>query len=198
MRALDLFCGLGGWSDGLAQVGFDVTGVDIIDVGYKHKLILADVRFLHPSQFEGYDVIVGSPPCRDFSRLYRPGLKYWKDPPDPHRGLRLVYEFLRIARGARPKIWLMENIDRLGLYLILKPRMVVTLGCGRKRGFWGDFPLFLVPFDTTVIPTEKINGPYRSWERARIPLPTALSFARACRDYLLKTEVNSEATTSRS
>jgi site-specific DNA-cytosine methylase len=26
MKALDLFCGLGGWSDGLAVEGFDVLG----------------------------------------------------------------------------------------------------------------------------------------------------------------------------
>lgn len=29
MKALDLFCGLGGWSDGLALEGFEMLGIEI-------------------------------------------------------------------------------------------------------------------------------------------------------------------------
>ena len=29
LKALDLFCGLGGWSDGLSLEGFEVSGVEI-------------------------------------------------------------------------------------------------------------------------------------------------------------------------
>jgi len=56
MKALDLFCGLGGWSDGLAMEGFEVLGVEIepkITKLYKHDVICADVRTLDGELFKG-------------------------------------------------------------------------------------------------------------------------------------------------
>lgn len=32
--AIDLFCGLGGWTDGLLAEGYDVTGYDIEEHAY--------------------------------------------------------------------------------------------------------------------------------------------------------------------
>ena len=73
MRALDLFCGFGGWSDGLVLEGFEVLGVEIepeIAELYKHPVIVDDVRNLDPEDFRGYDVIVGSPPCTTLTFIY--------------------------------------------------------------------------------------------------------------------------------
>jgi len=63
MKALDLFCGLGGWSDGLSIEGFEILGVEInqeIADLYNHPVIVADVRDLNGKDFQGYDLIVGS------------------------------------------------------------------------------------------------------------------------------------------
>jgi len=192
MKALDLFCGLGGWSKGLVSQGFEVTGVDIVDVGYPYNLVISSVENLAGSDYAGYDVIVGSPPCRDFSRLATVGKVRWVDPPNITKGLVLVRAFLRFIQDAKPRIWLLENTYRLAPILEansgLKPRMVVYLARGMKRAFWGDFPLFLVPFDSTRPNTEDIVGKYRSWLRAEIPFSVANSFACAARQYLTNKE----------
>lgn len=164
--------------------------MDIVDVGYPYNLILANVRDINGKDFADYDVIVGSPPCRDFSRATAFGKRKWRDPPDVERGLLLVDAFLRVIHDAKPSIWLMENSYRLIPLLeeskALKPRMVVTLAKGMKRAFWGDFPLFLISPDCTRQNAQDIHGRHRAWLRAEIPFPVANSFASVARITLEK------------
>jgi hypothetical protein len=77
--AVDLFCGLGGWTEGLLAEGYRVVGFDIEEHVYgEHrypgKLILADVLTLHGSLFARADLIVASPPCQEYSYMAMP----WK------------------------------------------------------------------------------------------------------------------------
>jgi len=178
MKALDLFCGLGGWSDGLVMEGFEVLGVEIepkIASLYKHPVIVEDVRKLRGEQFPGYNLIVGSPPCRDFSIIGKTLGHTWKKPPCPEDGLELVNAFIRIVKEAEPDFWLMENV--LGLIDYLgTPKFKTKLGKGMLRAFWGNFPSFLI----TRLMSKRISksqsgrldwqgsGKLKSWERARI------------------------------
>ncbi len=77
MLAIDLFCGLGGWTDGLLAEGWDVIGFDnerhqYGDAKYPAQLVLQDVLTLHGSQFKDVDLIVASPPCQEFSYMAMP------------------------------------------------------------------------------------------------------------------------------
>ena len=77
--AIDLFCGLGGWTDGLLAEGYDVIGFDIErheygDHRYPAQLVVQDVLTLHGSQFKNADLIVASPPCQEYSYMAMP----WK------------------------------------------------------------------------------------------------------------------------
>ncbi len=77
--AIDLFCGLGGWTDGLLAEGYDVIGFDIEehaygDMSYPAKLVVQDVCTLHGSQFKDAALIVASPPCQEYSYMGMP----WK------------------------------------------------------------------------------------------------------------------------
>jgi len=200
MKALDLFCGLGGWSDGLAMEGFEVLGVEIepkIAELYKHKVIVADVRALDGKDFRGYDLIVGSPPCRDFSVLGFIFGKKWKHPPQPEVGLKLVNAFLHFIEDAQPRFWLMENVPRLSKFFDLKPIQFSYLSRTMKRAFWGKYPPFLVPSTNKPImrhigskPYSKDKGefyshhPLQSWMRAKIPLPVARALGRAVKNEL--------------
>lgn len=188
MKALDLFCGLGGWSDGLALEGFDVTGVEIepkIAALNKHQVIVADVCELNPKDFKGYDLIVGSPPCRDLCVIAETaGKTRWKDPPNPQRGLNLVKAYLKFVEVAKPTYWLMENTSLLEKHLKIKTRQKTSLGKGMLRGFWGNYPSFLVPRDYRHDFNFGERKPLTSWERARIPLPVARALGVAVRQSL--------------
>lgn len=75
--AVDLFCGLGGWAEGLLAEGWDVVGFDIERHAYgAHRypghLVLQDILTLHGSQFPNAALIVASPPCQFFSYCAMP------------------------------------------------------------------------------------------------------------------------------
>ena len=75
--AIDLFCGLGGWTEGLLAEGWDVIGFDIEqhvygEERYPGMLVIQDVLTLHGSQFKDADLIVASPPCQEFSYMAMP------------------------------------------------------------------------------------------------------------------------------
>lgn len=77
--AIDLFCGLGGWTDGLLAEGYRVIGFDnerhvYGDARYPADLVLQDVLTLHGSQFKTAALIVASPPCQEYSYRAMP----WK------------------------------------------------------------------------------------------------------------------------
>lgn len=78
--AIDLFCGLGGWTEGLLAEGYDVVGFDIEqhvygEHRYPGQLVVQDVLTLHGSQFKSATLIVASPPCQEYSYMAMPWTK---------------------------------------------------------------------------------------------------------------------------
>ena len=72
MKALDLFCGAGGASDGLARAGFEVHGVDREDQPeYPYPFERRNVLTLSPRELRRYDLIWASPPCQAFTAYRR-------------------------------------------------------------------------------------------------------------------------------
>jgi hypothetical protein len=75
--AIDLCCGLGGWTDGLLAEGYDVIGFDITrhvysEQRYPAQLVVQDVTTLHGSQLKDAALIVASPPCQEYSYMAMP------------------------------------------------------------------------------------------------------------------------------
>ena len=204
LKALDLFCGLGGWSDGLDLEGFKMLGVEIepkIAKLYKHDVICADVQTLDGENFKGFDLIVGSPPCRDFSVIGRLWGHTWKRPPEPKYGLVNIYAFLEFIKNAHPKYWLMENVSGLQKYL-WPARTETYLGIRTmKRCFWGTYPSFLIP---QTVGKKVYSGMHRyqrdkrkkeglvidptghyslsKWKAAKIPLAVARALGRSIKN----------------
>ncbi|MFH1730164.1 MAG: DNA cytosine methyltransferase [Planctomycetota bacterium] len=86
--AIDLYCGLGGWTEGLLLEGYRVIGFDnerhvYGEVQYPAQLVVQDVLTLDGAQFKDAALIVASPPCQAYSYRAMP----WKrakalPPPD--------------------------------------------------------------------------------------------------------------------
>ena len=145
----DLYCGLGGWSEGFLSEGYECIGYDIEkhDYGtgtYPGTLILCDVRSIHGSQLKDAAVIVASPPCQEPSYRAMP----WKRAKalnaigPPHNFIELFNACFRIQR---------EASEAAGRYIPLIVENVI--GAQRWVGkaswhfgsfyLWGDVPALM-------------------------------------------------------
>jgi hypothetical protein len=102
--AIDLYCGLGGWTEGLLMEGYRVVGFDnerhvYGEERYPGELIIQDVLTIHGSQLKDAALIVGSSPCQEFSYRAMPW-KRAKALPPPELGIRLFEAQFRIRREA--------------------------------------------------------------------------------------------------
>lgn len=84
--AIDLYCGLGGWTEGLLSEGYEVVGFDVErheygDHKYPAQLVIQDVLTLHGSQFKDAALIVASPPCQAYSYRAMPWKRAKELPP---------------------------------------------------------------------------------------------------------------------
>jgi hypothetical protein len=106
--AIDLFCGLGGWAEGLLAEGWAVYGFDIErhvygEHRYPAQLVLQDVRTLHGSQFRGAALIVASPPCQAYSYRAMPWSRARALPPPDNELFDACFRIQREACEAAGK-----------------------------------------------------------------------------------------------
>lgn len=157
--AIDLFCGLGGWTEGLLAEGYRVIGFDIErhqygDAKYPAQLVLQSVLTLHGKQFKDAALIVASPPCQAYSYRAMPWKRAKALPPPDNS---LFEACFRIQR---------EAIEAAGHFIPLVVENVrgAQKWVGRSRWnfgsfhLWGDVPA-LMPF-TGDIGTKNTGG---SW-----------------------------------
>lgn len=126
LRALDLFAGCGGLTLGLKRAGFNVVGAIEMDLlaaetyWMNHPEVVLwhkDIREVSAREillrFEmkvgELDLLAGCPPCQGFSsmRNLNGGRRITDQQND------LVYEFLRLVKGLRPKAVMLENVPGL-------------------------------------------------------------------------------------
>lgn len=111
--AIDLCCGLGGWTHGLLAEGWDVVGFDIErheydGEKYPAQLVLQDILTIDGRQFRGKaSLIVASPPCQEYSYMAMP----WSRAKQIARGLRGEGDFPEGYRGSRTKAELTALFD---------------------------------------------------------------------------------------
>lgn len=158
MKALDLYCGAGGASRGLADAGFDVIGVDIKRrKNYPFAFIEGDALEVSTA---GFDLIWASPPCQAYTQAAASQRNAGKVYPDLMAATRA-----RLIESGTP--YIIENTPGA-------PIRVDVILCGsmfglkliRHRWFECSFPVFCLAncqhsidyIDVTGTGGRRING----------------------------------------
>ena len=134
LKLIDLFSGCGGMSLGFQNAGFDVVAaydnwlpaVEVYKKNFSHSVYcedLADPLIIEEIKKFCPDIIIGGPPCQDFS--IAGGRNY--------KGARanLTLVFAEIIDKVKPKVFVMENV-----YSIEKtPVLAKALESFKKSGY---------------------------------------------------------------
>jgi hypothetical protein len=145
---LDLFCGLGGFSQAFeASDRWAVTTIDI--EGRFDPDIEADVFDLRPSDFEtDFDVVIASPPCTTLSVAGNQTDHYTDGSPNTDTArdhVTLAYHTVGLIRGLTPTYWFVENPrGRMRRYLDAPTATVTYCRYGfewqKPTDLWGEHP----------------------------------------------------------
>lgn len=125
LRAVDLFCGAGGFSEGFRQAGFHSVAANDVDAWtgatfelnqgpHGTKFILGDIgspavqeRLLDAVRDFTVDAVVGGPPCQAFSQVRN----HDRVIDDPRNSLYRHY--VEMIAAIRPRVFVMENVPGL-------------------------------------------------------------------------------------
>lgn len=110
---IDLFAGCGGMTAGFAAEGYDpmlsvefnlhAAATYAANFGEDHT-VFGDIKSIKKRDIPRAEVVIGGPPCQGFSNLGS------KDIDDPRN--QLWREYLRVVSAAKPKVFVIENVDR--------------------------------------------------------------------------------------
>ena len=169
LLAIDLFCGLGGWTEGLLAEGYRVVGFDIErhqygEHRYPAQLVLQDVLTLHGSQFKDATLIVASPPCQAYSYRAMPWSRAKALPPPDNTLFEACFRIQREACEAagRHIPMVVENVRGAQKWV------------GRARWnygsfyLWGDVPALMPTTNATKLPGFRFDGSGRSFQSASV------------------------------
>jgi len=200
MKVLDLFSGLGGWSQ-----AFKTRGHTVITVDAEKKFnptICADVIELSRTDFENYlpfDLVLASPPCNCFSVCTIS--KYWTPDKRPSchstvEAIRLVGHTVKLILDLQPRWWILENPRGMLRNVLGKPSATTFFASWghfayKPTDLWGVLPQieWRKPKKWEKSPRSACKGISRSdlksEDRSHIPFGLSEAVCLAC-EYELK------------
>ena len=160
MKCIDLFSGLGGFSQAFIDRGYDVKRYDFDErfVDVPHTII-KDIRELTAKNLRSQDIILASPPCTHFS--IASVSTHWPDGLPSGETLEqidLIEHTIDIIQKANPRYWILENPRGMLKHAIGNPALTIFLAAYghpylKPTHLWGQLP----PID--------IKLPFK-WEKA--------------------------------
>ena len=204
-HVLDLFCGLGGFSQAFKESDrWDVTTVDIED--RFEPDITADVMDLRPSDFEQeFDVVLASPPCKLFS-LAGHHDKWDHENKEPITDLSrdhyaLAHHTRGLVKALSPEYWFLENPMGRMQWVLGRPTNSVTYcqygtSYYKRTDLWGSHPpmqyrkcgkdddchTHIRTTDEKVAATSAMSDDYA--ERSKVPYDLSEDIRDACEQAL--------------
>ena len=196
MDVLDLFSGLGGFSQAFKDRGHNVLRID--NEARFNPDMCADIGKLNPGDIPMIpDVILASPPCECFSVA---SIGYhWREGIADNKTLnaiRLVENTLHIIYTFLPKFWFLENPRAMLRTIIGNPPVTVYFAqYGENRlkptDIWGRHPKGFKDMqitDKTLLEYEKAPRGSRTGtqgiktreDRAKIPYQLSLTICKLC------------------
>lgn len=143
---VDLFCGLGGFSEAFR----DSPEWDVFTVDIEERFapdLCADVMDLRPGDLPNADVVLASPPCTVFSTVGNHDKWDDKRPahPDARDAIALVFHTVGLIRAIDPEYWFLENPRGRLRWVLGKPTGHVNYcqyGKDYKKptDLWGEHP----------------------------------------------------------
>ena len=149
LQALDLFCGAGGASAGLALAGFQVTGIDHRkQPRYPYRFIQADA-LQPPLDLAAFDLVWTSPPCQRYSVASDVRT-------DPERYPDLVGRTRRLLEQTGVRYWIIENVPKAPIRADAVLRGIdFGLPIVRRRHF--ELCGFQIPFRLTAVEGRRVS-----------------------------------------
>jgi len=132
MRTLDLFAGCGGLSLGFQNAGYQLVAaydhwepaIQVYQDNFSHPIFSVDLAQLDAATLQEYqaDMIIGGPPCQDFSSAGKR---------DETLGRAdLTYRFGEMVVQIQPSWFVMENVERIINSAVLKQTKDLLIQAG--------------------------------------------------------------------
>lgn len=133
IRVIDLFSGCGGMSLGFQNAGFEIIAaydnwkpaVEVYEKNFEHPIYskdLSDKEVIHEIKQLNPDMIIGGPPCQDFSIAGKRDFN--------GRRANMTIIFSNIIAECKPKWFVMENVYNIEKTSVLEEAIAVIKSAG--------------------------------------------------------------------
>lgn len=189
MRVLDLFSGLGGFSEAFVRAGDEVVRIEnnplLSEVPCTQIQDVFEVRDrLQRFQDEGqpireYDLLLAGPPCREFSLAYgSPRSVAHRNGEDFEPSMDLLQATMDIIRITQPRYWVIENV--IGSIKYFEEFGLEVNQIHGPHVLYGRFPKFQAgPIPTKASKDKTSTHPLRANHKALVPFTISESLRSA-------------------